>query len=251
MKTNFRLAVVLCALTVMATNSHAQDIPIDPDFSAGGTTGPLTLPVSYQFSTSWDGIQWTAEQMTSTREGLAYLNGFFVDQPAITEFTKGLQNVTIRWAGADFFKDQGTWKLNGKDIPMNLNGKLAVATKRGLVAPEGWDHDKYPLNEIYFNTQYTWSFTYLTNPLPGEYDFWSILQHEMIHMLCVNRHADARNSVMYKSFRSGERRWELTEEDKQLLRNAGYHIVPAPGSMALLVLSCTTAVWHSRRRSAA
>jgi hypothetical protein len=246
---NKRTVAHLAFLALMATTSQAGDIRIDPDFSPGGTTGPLPLPVTYQFMTSWDGIQWTGEQMTSTREGLAYLNGFFINQPAIKEF-EGVENVTIRWAGADFFKNQGTWKLNGNDIDMDLTGALGVATKRGLVPPDGWDSDKYPLNEIYFNTQYQWSFSYWTNPLPGQYDFWSILQHEMIHMLCVNSHATNPNSVMYGTFSAGERRWTLTEEDKQMLRIAGYQIIPAPGSVALVALGCTAA-WRGRRRSAA
>lgn len=239
---------LLTILSLVATTSQARDIRIDPDFSPGGSVGPLPLPVSYRFMTSWDGVQWSSEQMTSTRGGMANLNAYFEDQPAIREF-EAAQDFTMRWAGPDFFKDQGTWKLNGNDINMDLTGALAVATKRGLTAPPGWDSEKYPLNEIYFNSAYAWSFDPFTNPSAGQYDFWSILLHETIHMLCVNHHATNSNSVMYATFSSGERRWTLTEEDKQMLREAGYKIVPAPGTIALVAFGCIAAT--RGRRSAA
>lgn len=239
----------LAFLSLTALTSQAQPINIDPDFSPGGNTEPLPLPVSYRFMTSWDGVQWNPNQMTTTRAGMANLNEYFQDQPAIREF-EAAQDFTMRWAGPDFFKNQGTWKLNGNDINMDLTGALAVATKRGLTAPPGWDSEKYPLNEIYFNSSYAWNFDTSANPPAGQYDFVSVLLHEVIHMLCVNYHATNSNSVMYATFGTGERRTTLTEEDKQLLRNAGYKIVPAPGTVALLAFGCI-AVVRGRGRAAA
>lgn len=126
----------LLALAGAATTSSA-DIQIDPDFSAGGSTEPLPLPVTYTFMTSWDGIQWTTEQKESTREAMTYLNSLFVSQPAIVELPEPAGGQTLRWGGADFFKDQGTWTLNGHDIPMDLTDAIAVATKKGLKPPPG------------------------------------------------------------------------------------------------------------------
>lgn len=237
-------------LVLMITLFVASDVSalqIDPDFSAGGSLGePLLHPVYYEFRTT-DGISWTDEEKNSARAALSYLNRFFVDQPFFTEKDTP-DDFSIRWAGADFFKNYGQGTLNGKPINLNLTGALGVAAKNGLEPPAGWDREKYPLNEIYLNKDYKWHFNPFTQPeegkpdndadpssfTDGEFDFWSILLHEVIHMLCVNYHATHSDEVMFESFSDGERRWELKESDKQLLRNAGYNIVPEPGTWLLL-----------------
>jgi hypothetical protein len=60
-----------------------------------------------------------------------------------------------------------------------------------------WPVAKYPLNEIYLNADIRWHYNPFTPPeegdpnIPndGEFDFWSVLLHEVIHMLSVNTHA--------------------------------------------------------------
>lgn len=74
--------------------------------------------------------------------------------------------------------------------------------------------------------------------------------HEKIHMLCVNDHStnpSEREDVMYWGIDYGQRKLTLTESDKQRLRDAGYDIVPAPGTPCLLAVCCI-ATLHSRRR---
>lgn len=249
---------ILTLLALVAAAAPLQaDISIDPDFSAGGASAPLPLPVTYTFMTSWDGIQWTAEQKDSARLAFDYLESFFVTQPALVELP-GPDDFTIRWAGPDFFKDQGTWTLNGQPINMNLTGALAVATKKGLVPPVGWDLEKYPMNEVYFNEQYKWHYNPLTDPdegdpgvdTDGEFDFWSVLLHEGIHMYCVNYHSTDPTAVMYKSLSDGERRWTLTEADRKLLRDAGYSMVPVPPAVFLGALGLGLVGWLKRRHTA-
>jgi len=247
---------ILTLLAIVATAASLRaDIPIDPDFSPGGTTAPLPLPVTYTFMTSWDGIQWTAEQKDSARLAFDYLESFFVTQPALVELP-GPDDFTMRWAGADFFKDQGTWTLNGQPIDMDLSDGPAVATKKGLVPPAGWDLVKYPMNEIYFNSEVDWHYNPLTDPDEGdpavdddgEYDFWSVLLHETIHMYCVNYHSTDPNAVMYGYFSDGERRWTMTDADRKLLREAGYPMVPVPP--AVLLGAVGLVAWLKRRNAA-
>ena len=59
-------------------------IPIDPEFPPEPSI-PLSIPIYYQFQTSWDGIGWANEQKTATRSGLDYLSTFFVDDPVFQE----------------------------------------------------------------------------------------------------------------------------------------------------------------------
>jgi hypothetical protein len=235
------VSVGVCSgLLLITAPPAAGDINIDPQFPTDGATSPLSLPIPYYFKTSWDGVSWTTEQKDSARGALDYLGSFFVDQPAFVE-QDSPDDFSIRWAGEDFFKDwgeSGNWDLN-------LAGGLAVAAKSQIGSDAPWDKEKYPLGEIYFNKNYAWHFNPLTDPeegdpndpIDGEFDFWSILLHEAIHILCVNKHATDPDAVMYPSFSDGQRRWEIKEADKQLLREAGYEIIPAPGSMPISLLA--------------
>ena len=161
---------------------------------------------------------------------------------------------TLRWAGADFFKNWGNAPVHGGGtINLDLSSGIAFAAKDIFTPP--WDTGRYPMNEIYFNNQLNWHYNPITNPdegdpgieADGEFDFWSILLHEVIHMMSVNTHAADPEEVMYGNFSDGERRWEIKDSDKQLLKGAGYDLkatIPEPatyylflGGLLLLILS--------------
>ncbi len=52
-------------------------------------------------------------------------------------------------------------------------------------------------------------------------------------MLCVIGHAPHSDEVMYRSYSDGERKWELKESDRQMLRDAGYKIIPEPSTLII------------------
>lgn len=249
------IAVLVATVVAVVVVPTFGDILIDPQFPIGGTSSPLPMPILYQFHTSWDGIAWTEEQKESARGALAYLGGFFAVPSAFAEEASP-DDFSIRWAGADFFKDHG--EHGGWDL--DFDGALAVAAKTQIGTDAPWDKNKYPLGEIYFNTKYRWHFNPFTDPdegksddptdpssyTDGEFDFWSILLHETIHMLCVNKHAEHSNEVMYPTFSDGERRWTIQESDKQLLREAGYPIVPVPDAAGLVLLGLGVLLSHRR-----
>ncbi|MBI4893507.1 MAG: hypothetical protein HY821_22995 [Acidobacteria bacterium] len=232
MRNVFLFFVSFCLFSIPGLGTP---IRVDPEMPYI-VSPPLPLPVLFQFRTSDSGYSWTAEQKQAARDSISYLGTWFLDQPAFSEEASP-DDFSIRWEGPAFFKDWG--EHGGWDL--NFAGALAVAAKNQIGGDAPWDRNRYPLGEIYFNTAYPWHYNPLTQPGAGEYDFPSILLHETIHMLCVNQHAAHQNEVMYYAFAAGERRWTLQESDLQLLRDAGYRMIPEPNpgilfGSALLVL---------------
>lgn len=159
---------------------------------------------------------------------------------------EGNTDFTMRWAGADFFTDWSQkpgygnpgWNLGPKP---NGSFILAVAYKHNN-GP--WDRNKYPNNEIYFNSGAAWSF----NPFsvdPNSWDFWMVLQHEVIHMLACDEHAEHPDEVMYATVSMGIRRY-LQESDKEILRKAGY--IPEPGTSGLFMIGVLLILARARWR---
>lgn len=267
----------LSAAACMVATSNA--ITIDPGVPEGGYTGQtLTLPIKFTFMTSWDGIGWSEEQKNSARDGFAYLSSFFSSQPAFQE-EAGPDDFTIRWAGEDLFKNwaepyedangNGKYDEGEKYKDTNGNGKrdnfdkwnysdaLAFAVKPRPDNSTPWDQRTYPYNEVYFNTKYDWHYNPLTNPAEGdpdndedgEFDFWSVLLHETIHMMCVDGHAEHSDEVMYAYISDGQRKWELKESDKEMLRKAGYSIPDASTPTLLMTILSFSALAALRRRT--
>ncbi|MDB9414606.1 matrixin family metalloprotease [Microcystis aeruginosa] len=247
--------------SISLINDALSQIPIDPGLpSAPSQT--LSLPVPYSFRTSWDGITWTNEQKLSTRNAISYLGNFFIDQPAFYEEASP-DDFTLRWAGNDFFQNwpQGTFK--GLPLELNLSTAIAFSAKPGIENPP-WDTTKYPLNEIYFNNQYRWHYNPFTLPdegdpndhTDGEFDFWSILLHEIIHMLSVNTHASHSDEVMYESISDGDQKYQLKQSDIDLLKEAGYKVslqarprsIPEPTSTLSLIALCTLGAASTLKR---
>lgn len=164
---------------------------------------------------------------------------------------------TMRWAGADFFKnwrDGGAYSHPGWD----LSNALAVAYKHDN-GP--WDPNKYPNNEIYFNTGVPWSYS-IFDVEAGKYDFWTILLHEIIHMLACDAHATHPDEVMYESIGLGQRKF-LKLSDLDILIGSGYSVTPGtirsgpvpepPGMLILasgliLLLRSRSMKWNQRKR---
>ena len=237
LKTHCRLLAVLGGLAFYPLAASA-DIAIDPEWPTLPPE-PLTLPIPYTF----DGGGWTTDQKDSGRAALSYLGSWFVGQPAFVEEASP-SDFSIRWGDAGFFKD---WGMHGV-WDLNFAGALAVAAKPAIGANAPWDQKVYPLGEIYFNPAYRWHFNPFTKPeegdpakhTDGEFDFWSILLHETIHMLSVNQHAAHSDEIMFATFSDGEQRWALKESDRKLLIGGGYDIrsipIPEPGTLSLLGL---------------
>ena len=107
--------------------------------------------------------------------------------------------------------------------------------------------EKYPNNEIYINITQPFHFDAATPPPADKYDFLTVALHEMIHMLACDAHATHENEVMYETLGKGQRKM-LQESDKQILRNAGYNVVPEPGGLSAAVLLLTAVMLHRRGR---
>lgn len=230
-------ALVFAAFLASGTPALASPIlidtppPSDPSSPWHSLAGdPI---ITFAFKTSWDGIAWADDQRAAVYDALDTLDDVL---PANT-FVESA-DFTLRWAGADFFKDyrDATHSQPGWD----LTNPLAVAYKHGN-GP--WDQSKYPNNEIYFNTKYPWSYS-LAGVEAGKYDFWSIVLHEVIHMLACDNHAAHPDEVMYSYFDKGERRY-LQESDYDILRDAGYDV---PEPTALILLAGGLAVMWARWR---
>ena len=243
------LACSVASLVLTSLPVWADAIPIDPSWPTL-SPAPLTLPIPYTF----DGGGWTDEQKESGRAALSYFGSWFVGQPAFKEEASP-SDFSIHWGDAEFFKDwgvQGGWNLD-------FSGALAVAAKSAIGKNAPWDTSKYPLGEIYFNPAYRWHFNPFTAPdegdpanhTDGEFDFWSILLHETIHMMSVNTHAIHSDEVMFATFSDGERRWAIQESDRQLLIDGGYDIrtTPMPEPSTLALLSMGAVILLARRKN--
>ncbi|MBB1075728.1 PEP-CTERM sorting domain-containing protein [Rhodoferax sp. 4810] len=243
------MAHSVATLLVTSLPVLADVIPIDPSWPAL-SPAPLTLPIPFTF----DGGGWTDAQKESGRAALSYLGSWFVGQPAFKEEASP-SDFSIHWGDAGFFQD---WGVHG-GWDLNFSGALAIAAKSAIGENAPWDKNKYPLGEIYFNPAYRWHFNPFTapdegdpaNPTDGEFDFWSILLHETIHMLSVNTHAIHSDEVMFAMFSDGERRWTIQESDRQLLIGAGYDIratpMPEPGTLALVSMAAVILLARRKR----
>lgn len=242
--------LVLAALTIP---SAVWSIPIDPGVPPGGYTGmgPLSLPIPFEFRTS--DRPWTEAEKDSAIGALSYLGSFFVSQPAFQHLDTP-EDFSLRWAGEEVFGNHST-KPGFNHPDWDLRDALAIAVKPRDPNTLPWNEETHPQNEVYFNIAFNWHFNPLTNPPEGDpnddtdgyFDFWSILIHEAIHMLCVDKHSTDPGSVMYPSYSDGERKWELKDSDLRLLREAGYEVVPEPMTIALVAFGSATVAAVKRR----
>jgi len=232
MKNLMILGVAIFAL-VVSTNAWAIMIDNPPPAFPVPPSPWHTLAnepvITYTFKTSWDGIGWTQEKKAVVYDAISYL-----DRCLPNQVFEESGDFTIRWAGSDFFKD---WRDSGQysAAGWDLTGALAVAYKHGN-GP--WDPVKYPNNEIYFNTCPPWSFS-LFGVDPNGYDYWTVLLHEIIHMLACDAHAVHPEEVMYPSIGKGQRK-SIQQTDLDILMNSGYTttapppIIPEPGTIILI-----------------
>jgi hypothetical protein len=238
--------VTLTCFGGSASSQTADEIPIDPGFPPVPSQ-PFSLPISYKFNTSFDGIEWTEEEKLAVRQDINYLGSFFEQQPA---FVEEYPDITLRWAGDDFFSNWGKVPVDGFQLDLNLTGALGFAAKPIFTPPAEWK-DKYPLGEIYFNKNKKWHFDQNNLPANDEYDFSTVVLHELIHMLSVNTHSDDKTEVMYKGLKPGETRRVIQQSDKDLLKKAGYdlRIAPEPSStLSLLALGTLGAASTLKRK---
>lgn len=244
--------LLLTVFQIILTGQVANAIQIDPGVPPGGyPPETLPLPVYYEFRTSWDNIEWTLEQKESARNAFNYLGDFFIQQLAFQELSSP-DDFTIRWAGNDLFRDWGQYSSEEWDY----STALAMAVKPRPDNSTPWSQTTYPYNEIYINSTYNWHYNPFTDPAEGdptkdddgEFDFWSVLLHETIHMLCVDEHAPHKDEVMYAYLSDGERKWQLKDSDLQLLRKAGYNVVPEPTTLFLFCSALVGIVGLRRKR---
>jgi len=240
---------VMSAVALLLSATPTWGEIIDPGFPAGPHY-TFDSPITWQFRTSWDGLTWSEEEMTSIRNAIDYLGSFFVASPLFVEIPVGDvaiaedPKVTIRKAGADFFKDWGAApsKDGRGNIDLDISKAIGFAAKDIFEPP--WDPGTYPMGEIYINNTKTFSSS-PTAPLPdGAYHLPTVTLHEMQHMLSVNSHAEHRDEVMYESIEPGEIK-QLQESDKKLLKDAGYNLklVPEPGSTAAMLAAGVVALF--------
>mgnify|MGYP005842948647 CR=1 FL=1 len=223
--------------------------------------------ITYAFKTSHDGILWDTEEKNAAYDAINLLDSYLPDQSF-----QETGDFTLRWAGSDFFKDWSDtgkysdpgWNMKGEDFTdengnnwwdpgekftdTNKNGiydgpPLAVAYKHNN-AP--WDHDKFPNNEIYFNKNAPYGFSILGVD-SDKYDFWTILLHEVIHMLACDDHATHKNEVMYESISMGERKY-IQQSDLDILKKAGYKVIPEPSTNTLLIFGLLGLAWVCRKK---
>lgn len=259
------LTAVMLPAAASAALVHADPFP-------GGYSVQRSLPVHYAFMTSWDGIEWTEQQKSVARTAIAHLGAQFLFSVPFVEITGGtsagtgsedgppapkVPAFTLRWAGGDFFRDwpatdpeffEGTGEQERKKF--DFSDHFALTYKGDSESPPRvpWPHAHYPINEIYFNTGEVWGF----NPFfvdEFKLDFWTVLMHEVVHMMSVEQHSDNPDDLMYREIEYGQRKWPRAG-DRALLRNAGYAMIPLPASGMLLlsVLALGVAAGTLRRR---
>jgi hypothetical protein len=224
-----RFVAVAILATFCSRVAIANPISIDPPLPAGpvasGGDPWHSLASQPVITYVFDGdIAWLPEQKAASYAAIQALDAIL---PLNAFEEEG--DFSIRWAGAGFFTD---WTNGGaySDPGWNITDALAVAYKHNN-GP--WDPGTYPNNEIYFNTKYSWSFSILS-VAPDKYDFWSVLLHEIIHMLSCDTHATHENEVMYATIGVGQRKY-LQDSDYDILRRAGYTLIPEPAPLALCV----------------
>jgi hypothetical protein len=223
-----RLAYAAILAAFFACFAVAAPISIDPPLPGSPDSPWRSLANQAVISYVFDGpISWTDMEKLAAYSAFQTLDDVLPDNTFKEE-----GDFSIRWADSGFFKN---WTSPGQysDPGWNLTNALAVAYKHNN-GP--WDPATYPNNEIYFNTNYAWSFSILSVG-PNQYDFWSVLLHEIIHMLSCDTHATHEDEVMYATIDVGQRKY-LQDSDYQILRNAGYTVIPEPSPLAL----CLSAV---------
>ena len=242
---------VLCCLLALASCGAANaetlidwPLPTDPPIPPTPWRSLWDQPViTYAFKTSWDGIGWTDEQKGCTRAAIGAIDAVL---PNNTFAETG--DFTVRWGGADFFKDWRSKDANGNPSGSyaapgwDLTRPLAVAYKHNN-GP--WDANKFPNNEIYVNNGYPWHMDPNSPPPPGKYDLYTVMMHEVIHMLACDTHAVHPEEVMYETVEIGTRKG-LQDSDLAILMNANY-TVPEPCTAALLGLSLTILLRRRRK----
>ena len=221
-------------------------LPTDPSIPPSPWVSLGNQPViTYTFMTSWDHVGWTEAQKAPMRAAIKTIDGVLPNNT----FTE-TGDFTVRWGGADFFKD---WRSRDEHGDLDLTGPysaagwdlstpLAVAYKHNN-GP--WDANTYPNNEIYVNSSYPWHMDPGTPPPADKYDLVSVLMHEIIHMLACDTHAVHPDEVMYATIGMGERK-SIQDSDLQILMSANY-TVPEPFTAGLLALGGLVLVRRRRK----
>jgi hypothetical protein len=188
-----------------------------------------------------------ADQKAVVYDVLQYLDFALLDQ----EFVES-GDFTLRWGGADFFKD---WRGPGFMEPgWDMRSALAVSYKHDNGPWKNEPGNPFPNNEIYFNRAYSWSFD-LLGPPADKYDFWTVAMHEAIHMLACDNHAEHEDEVMFESIGIGVRKYPKLS-DVDILLAAGYNVdparlvpaVPEPATIVLVSLGGAVLAYRRRRR---
>jgi hypothetical protein len=210
-----------------------------------------------------DSRPWTEKERNIIKEAFREWDVWICNEQTFYETTGDVWDVSLRWAGDELFKD---WSSTPGYENWKLTTALGMWTDK-LSPP--WDVTKYPVKEIYFNSQYfdsafdkingaTWYID--DNPTNNEiftgYDFLTVAKHEIGHFLGIRGDwgqqttpppGKTADEVMWGRESPGVRK-DLRSSDLAELKALGYHVVPEPSTLILLGSGLTGLIGFGRKK---